>query len=646
MKITKCMNCMEELKDEKGKCPYCGFLEEETPSLPHQLPYRSVLNGTYMVGKAIGEGGFGITYIGWDLNLGIKVAIKEFYPEGFVGRDGSQSYTVRSYQGDSTVFFNKGKEKFLEEARSLGKFMQLDGIVSVKDFFLENNTVYIVMEYLEGQSLKSYAREREGKIEPDELLGIMKPVLESLMEIHKNGIIHRDISPDNIMICKDGKVKLIDFGAAREVSPQGEKTLSVMLKKGYSPEEQYRTHGEQGTWTDVYALSATIYAMMTGFKPDEPLDRMENETLQPLSQLGVKLKKRQEDVLLKGLEIKAADRVQTVEELYRGLYQDGKENEFAIKRKKKRGKFLLVVLILLFCIGIGVGMTYMLLPQRLNSVIWVDGQIGQDITIEDIKSQLPEEAQDIVFYMDDIMTNSLLIQAAPAEGDSYILEVHYKKDGRSYIQQLQVTVLLPQIEAVNDGITCEVGQNMDIDNSWFTTQNAQYLQLITVNETDSSLAEKQTVEGYLLNGEYPVESAAFEIDYYDLNAEEEQLLTLIQQDHGESVGMNEELEQCADALIDNASSYDINEEWGTILNNSVEYVKQKYPAVSYKGAILIPMYSEDGKIAYSAEDFYELLMQTESVKEGLSNVTEVGLEAITVYEENKGVVVYWCLFYR
>ena len=373
MKITKCMCCMEELTDEKAKCPHCGFSEEETPSLPHQLPYRSILNGVYMVGKAIGEGGFGITYIGYDLNLDIKVAIKEFYPDGFVGRDGFQSHTVRSYQGDSTVFFNKGKDKFLEEARSLGKFMQLEGIVSVKDFFLENNTVYIVMEYLEGQSLKEYAREKGGKIEADELLSIMKPVLESLIEVHKSDIIHRDISPDNIIICKDGKVKLIDFGAARQASPDGEKTMSVMLKKGYSPEEQYRSRGEQGTWTDVYSLCATIYAMLTGIKPDEPLDRMENETLQPLSKVGVKLKKRQEDVLKKGLEIKAVDRVQTVEELYSGLYKEGKANEFLTKKKKRLYTLLIVWAALITSVFLGVGIYY--------GSIWLT-QYAKEVKIE------------------------------------------------------------------------------------------------------------------------------------------------------------------------------------------------------------------------------------------------------------------------
>ncbi|MBQ7833360.1 MAG: serine/threonine protein kinase [Lachnospiraceae bacterium] len=646
MKITKCMSCMEELNEDKEICPHCGFSEEETPSLPHQLPYRSVLKGKYMVGKVLGEGGFGITYIGWDLNLGIKVAIKEFYPEGFVGRDGTQSHTVRSYQGDSTVFFNKGKDKFLEEARSLGKFMQLDGIVSVKDFFMENNTVYIVMEFLEGQSLKSYAKEKGGKIEAEELLTIMKPVLESLIEVHKSGLIHRDISPDNIMICKDGKIKLIDFGAAREASPEGEKTLSVMLKKGYSPEEQYRTHGEQGTWTDVYALSATIYAMMTGYKPDEPLDRMERETLMSLTDMGIKLKKRQEDVILKGLEIKATDRVQTVEELYRGLYKDGKENEFAIRRKKKVGKLVAILAGVLAVLCIAAGVVYMLTPQWLTTVIWVEAQVGQNISTADIMDELPKDAKDVAFYMNDVMTGNLSIQGKPENGDCYELEVHYKQGIKTMIQQMEITVVEPEIKATIETITYEKGHAADIDTSWFVAEHADYLKLNIVNETNHNVAQAQKIQGFLLNGENVVGSATFIVDYYDLDAEEEQLLALIGQENTNQISMNDDLEKCADTLIDNAMDYDIKEDWGTILEGSIEKVTEDYPEVAYKGAFMYPVYAEDGKIAYTAEAFYELLMQTESVSEGLMTATDIGLEARTVYTEDEGAAIYWCLFYR
>ena len=643
MKITKCMCCMEELTDEKAKCPHCGFSEEETPSLPHQLPYRSVLNGVYMVGKAIGEGGFGITYIGWDLNLGIKVAIKEFYPDGFVGRDGLQSHTVRSYQGDSTVFFNKGKDKFLEEARSLGKFMHLEGIVSVKDFFLENNTVYIVMEYLEGQSLKSYARENGGKIEADELLKIMKPVLESLIEVHKSGIIHRDISPDNIMICKDGKVKLIDFGAAREASPEGEKTLSVMLKKGYSPEEQYRTHGEQGTWTDVYALSATIYAMMTGIKPDEPLDRMESETLKPLSQMGVQLKKRQEDVLMKGLEIKATDRVQTVEELYRGLYEDGKENEFAIKRKKKNSTLIAVLAVVLLVVCLGVGAYSVLAPQKLKSVIWINTQIGQNVSIEDLESALPEGATDAVFYMDNTIAGDLYIQNTPSGSDVYELEVHYKKDGRSYIQKVQIAVAVPVIEPKVETVFRQQGDVLNVDASWFTIENSDYLQVNVANEATENTVGEVSEKGYLMNDIYTINMNEFKVDYINPSQQCEDLKKLL----GDGYNYDDEnLNDCANALLESAITFDLDADWDEIMNDSVASVNLKYPSVSYDGAYLYPMYLKDGQLTYEAKYFYEILTQRDAIKQELEQADSIGIANRLIYDGEEVVAVYWAVFYK
>ena len=326
MELNLCMRCMKELGKGETVCPFCGFDAGKQTAAPHNLPYGSVLNGRYMTGAVLGEGGFGVTYIGYELNLGIRIAIKEFYPFGFVGRESTQSLSVRSYS-NAADFFAQGKEKFLKEARSIAQFMKLPGIVTVRDFFLENNTAYIVMDYIEGTSLKQYAQGRKGKIPSEELLPLLQPIVQSLIEVHERGVIHRDISPDNILIDTDGKAWLIDFGAAREVSPEGERTLSVTLKKGYTPEEQYRTHGEQGPWTDVYSMCATIYAMLTGVKPDEPFDRLEEETLRPPRTLGASLTERQEETLLKGLAIRAKDRLQSMEEVYNGLYTQSATEE-------------------------------------------------------------------------------------------------------------------------------------------------------------------------------------------------------------------------------------------------------------------------------------------------------------------------------
>ena len=595
------MNCMEENKEELPVCPHCGFSEKENPALPHQLPYHTVLNGKYMVGRAIGEGGFGITYIGWDLNLGIKVAIKEFYPEGFVGRYGDDSYTVRSFQGDSTVFFQKGKDKFLEEARSLGKFMNLPGIVSVKDFFLQNNTVYIVMEYLEGQSLKAYAKQKNGKVEKEELLEIIKPVIESLVEVHKSGLIHRDISPDNIMICKDGKVKLIDFGAARETSPKGEKTLSVMLKKGYSPEEQYRTHGEQGTWTDVYAMCATIYAMLTGVKPDEPLDRMENETLKAPSEYGVKLTKRQENVLLKGLEIKASDRVQTMEELFRGLYCEGKENEFALKKHKNKKRMAVVAAAAIAVIGMIAAFVWNNdMPTKDRVGISYAAMVNQELTTEDIKGYLPEGAQNVLFFLGQEGSDTLVVSAMPQEGDTYKLKVQYDLGDTTYVRDMELQVLLPNIEPITDMFVVETGKtlsdvamamHLEEVSGLFKIENADYLEFHLIENTDNTVAGIQSASAYLTYDENIVFEKQINIEYVDVDDLEKVILNQLK-NYNVSLNADGDLESYADYF--HVAKEDSNLDAVADMSTCIKRVNNRYTSAKYASTVAGSFYLEKG----------------------------------------------------
>jgi Leucine-rich repeat (LRR) protein len=312
-----CMGCFAQLEASGGTCPVCGYNEAAQVIPPHQLPPRTILNGKYLLGRVLGEGGFGITYIGWDMNLDIKVAIKEYYPNGVVTRDGST--TVFPYSGEKTELFTSGRDRFVREAKNLAKFYALPGIVSVKDYFQENGTAYIVMEFVAGKTLKAMLAESGGKLPVSEVLDYMKPMIRSLHEVHGAGMIHRDISPDNMMITKEGNSKLIDFGAARGVS-DGQQSLSVLLKPGFAPEEQYRTRGVQGAWTDVYALCATIYRAVTGVIPDEALERMREDSLQPPRALGTAMTEQQEKAILKGLAVNQTDRFQTVMELYGELY--------------------------------------------------------------------------------------------------------------------------------------------------------------------------------------------------------------------------------------------------------------------------------------------------------------------------------------
>ena len=323
MKIEKlCINCMQERRSPDGICEFCGF-DVRTFELPrhHMRPF-TILAGKYLIGDAIGEGGFGITYIGMDLNLEVKVAIKEYYPQGAAVRDcRTNDSTVWSYSKSTQVFFEEGREKFINEAKTIAKFRNVPEIVGVIDFFRENQTAYIVMEYLDGQTLKQYLKVKGGKIPADELLRMMKPLIASLGKLHAQGLIHRDISPDNIMIMKDGSIKILDFGGARDFVSQNGKSMSVLVKHGYAPEEQYRSRGDQGPWTDVYALCATMYRCITGKIPPEALDRLYEDELKPISSFGVNCPKCIEQAITKGLSVRKDGRYQSMEELYDALYK-------------------------------------------------------------------------------------------------------------------------------------------------------------------------------------------------------------------------------------------------------------------------------------------------------------------------------------
>ena len=316
-----CPHCMREVEENQKKiCPYCGYRAEKRLQLTHQLRPYTILCGKYLVGDVIGEGGFGITYIGFDLNLEIKIAIKEFYPNGFCSRETASTSNVTSYSGTQAETFDKWKQNFVKEAKSLAKCAHLPGIVGVKDFFQENNTAYIVMEYLEGETVKEYIAGQDGKIPVEQMLVLLKPVIDSLAQVHRTGLIHRDISPDNIMMTKNGGMKLLDFGAARDFTKEEEKSISVLLKHGYAPEEQYRTKGKQGPWSDVYALSATVYKCITGITPPESMERMRKDTLKRPSEFGIKISSKIENALLKAMSIYAENRYQSMEEFSQALY--------------------------------------------------------------------------------------------------------------------------------------------------------------------------------------------------------------------------------------------------------------------------------------------------------------------------------------
>ena len=290
----------------------------------HCLRKGTRLIGRYTIEGVLGQGGFGITYLGMDELHEKPVAIKEFFPQGIVTRNIEYQDTVTvTFVGEKDNY-EKGKERFLKEARTMAKFSKDEGIVKALDFFEINNTAYIVMEYLEGITLKQYLRENQ-RIAPEDLIELLVPLIESLDEIHSQGMIHRDISPDNIMILPDGRIKLMDFGAARDYTEFGEKSLSIVLKPGYAPPEQYQTHGIQGPWTDIYALCATMYKCITGENPPDAIERVMDDSLKKISEFGIVIPPQEEAAIIKGMSVSAKDRYQDIKDFCEDLYGAYKE---------------------------------------------------------------------------------------------------------------------------------------------------------------------------------------------------------------------------------------------------------------------------------------------------------------------------------
>ena len=313
-----CMNCMCETLDEAGECSTCGVEEDNIKTSGRHLPMRKILKGKYLIGKVLGEGGFGITYIGFDMDLEIRVAIKEFCPREYAGREVTDGTTIMPFDEDSSKMYEEEMEKYINEAKRLARFRNQDGIVSVLDYFRENNTAYIVMDYIDGITLKNYAKSLGKPMPYEQVLTLMHPIIKALQVIHASGMMHRDISPDNIMITHDGsKVYLIDFGTARNMQNG---TLSVFKKSFYTPLEQQSEKGNQGPWTDVYALCATMYQCITGKGIPMATDRVLGERIVLPSKMGIAVPFEVEFALATGMTLETENRIQDMEKLEKELY--------------------------------------------------------------------------------------------------------------------------------------------------------------------------------------------------------------------------------------------------------------------------------------------------------------------------------------
>ena len=358
MELHLCMGCMRE-KTNPGPCPYCGFQEENYHPLPSHLPLYSILNGKYLVGKVLGCGGFGITYMGYDLNLQIKLAIKEYFPCQDVWRDIAKGIRVSLNSGKRAEDYRDGLSRFLREAQALAKFWDVPGIVPVKDYFQENNTAYIVMKFVEGKNLKQYLDGQGGKMEPDRAFSMMKSLLVSLSSVHKSGLIHGDINPKNIIVGPDDQLCLIDFGAAVVFDNETLTLFPNEYTPGFAPPEQYGGSERLGPWSDIYSLCATIYRAITGMALPDAMDRFvlqksDKDPLKKPSQLGISLSSWQEEALMKGLELEKEKRFSSLEEFLEVLYAVPKKSRDISYSKIAATLFAIVISGFIF-LGLGKG---------------------------------------------------------------------------------------------------------------------------------------------------------------------------------------------------------------------------------------------------------------------------------------------------
>ncbi len=396
-----CLNCFQD-RNGYDVCPHCGYVNGTPPEVEYHLHPGTILNERYIVGTVLGFGGFGITYKVWDFKLGSVVAIKEFYPGGLVNRVPGES-EVQIFDGTEKNNFKESLARFIDEAKNLAQFNGKANIVNVFGFFEENNTAYYVMEYLDGVSLKEYI-EQNGKMPVDTALVVINDLLTGVGEVHNKGILHRDIAPDNIILTNEGVVKILDFGSARFSAEHSDKTLSAFIKPGYAAPEQYASQGEQGVWTDIYGLGATMYYMVTGIKPDESTDRRINDTVQRPSDMGIELPIEVDKAIMKAMALQIEFRFKSTDEFLAAIQGDYEIEypDVEIKKRKRKRNIMAGVSAAGFVAAIA--LTFVLYnvlktdpydeiaPEtQLNMWVYVDNK-----AYDPGKSNLPESFKEIV----------------------------------------------------------------------------------------------------------------------------------------------------------------------------------------------------------------------------------------------------------
>lgn len=322
------MGCMSR-KGSAKICPFCHW--EETPPGPSSLhlPLRTVLSGQYLIGRAMSEGKFSITYLGYDLKAHQKLAIKEYLPAHIVKRS-ADTRTLAIIEIKYENDYNFGLGKFIEESMALENQKHLPGLARTTTLFRENGTAYRVMDYIEGPSLEEYVEKKGGRLSFRETVRIMAPVMIALEKVYDSYLLHFDICPENIIVGSNSVGCLVNFTATRFELAQSWQTISSISRSGYSPVEFYSEEIPTGPWSDVYSLAATIYYVLTGLVPPQAPARKRKETLIPPSELDADISAETDAILMKALSLDPGGRYQSVKEFKESIL----ESWYTRERKK------------------------------------------------------------------------------------------------------------------------------------------------------------------------------------------------------------------------------------------------------------------------------------------------------------------------
>ena len=526
--MKRCYRCFRQYEDEYEICPWCGQAGKVQAEEQRYLLPGTVLGKRYLVGTVIGAGGFGITYTAFDTVLNQKVAIKEYMPGEFSTRTTSET-KVTVYGGEKNEQFETGKRKFFEESRRLAKFRDVPGIVQIFNVFEENETVYIVMEFLDGETLAERLK-RDRKIPEQEAVQIILTVLQALEAVHGEGILHRDIAPNNIFLQKGGGVKLLDFGAARSATGTHSKSLTVLYKEGYTPEEQYRSRGDQGPWTDVYAVAATMYRMLTGQVPPGALERRRKDTLKELSKAGAKVNRTVEAAVMNALNVDTRYRTQSAGQFMKELTGQVRVKEHFVRTiEQKVGKiptqvkalavvFSLCILVFLTLLFTGViqfeisGFGNYLVPEgksRVPNVVnksvekaeellkdrnlkikIMDKQFSEDIPKDRILTQS--------FAAGELVDREAVVEVLVSGGEKNAENGYLLKDGEAFVPDIQYKTMEEALHLLQEAeLTAEVAYRMD--------ETVDTGKVIEQNPTAGKLAEKGDMVLFFVSGEEPKE---------------------------------------------------------------------------------------------------------------------------------------------